>query len=97
MEKQDLGKSSTGLQPNAAALFSYLLGIISGIVFLVIEKDNKFVRFHALQSIITFGGILVLRILCGIIVFLIPLIPFLQIITLVLWVMGQLSALSTVE
>jgi uncharacterized membrane protein len=53
------GGSSTGLQPNVAGLLCYLGGWISGIVFLVIEQKNKFVRFHALQSIITFGALTV--------------------------------------
>lgn len=45
-------KSGTGLEPNVAALLAYLLGIIGGIVFILIEKDNKFVRFAAAQSIV---------------------------------------------
>ncbi len=46
------GKSSTGLEENIAALLAYILGWISGLVFLLIEKDSKLVRFHAMQSII---------------------------------------------
>jgi uncharacterized membrane protein len=49
------GGSTTGLEPNIAGLLCYLGGWITGIVFLVIEHKNKFVRFHALQSIVTFG------------------------------------------
>ncbi len=49
------GSSTTGLEPNIAGLLCYLGGWITGIVFLVIEQKNKFVRFHALQSIVTFG------------------------------------------
>ncbi len=43
------------LTPNVAALLCYVAGWISGIVFLVLEQKNRFVRFHALQSIIVFG------------------------------------------
>jgi uncharacterized membrane protein len=50
-------KTSTGLEANLAAALSYLLGFISGIAFLVLEKENRFVRFHALQSVLAFGGI----------------------------------------
>jgi uncharacterized membrane protein len=50
-------KTSTGLEANLAAALSYLLGFVSGIVFLVLEKENRFVRFHALQSVLAFGGI----------------------------------------
>ena len=55
----DLGKSSTGLDPNVAGLLSYVFGFITGIVFLVLEKDNKFVRFHAMQSTAMFLGLFV--------------------------------------
>ena len=48
-------KTSTGLNPNTAALLSYLFGWLTGIIFFILEKDNKYVRFHALQSIIVFG------------------------------------------
>ena len=51
--------STTGLEPNIAGLLCYLGGWITGIVFLVIEQKNKFVRFHALQSIVTFGALTV--------------------------------------
>jgi uncharacterized membrane protein len=46
------GKSSTGLDENIAALLSYILGWVSGLVFFLIEKDSKLVRFHAMQSIL---------------------------------------------
>lgn len=46
--------SGTGLPRNTAAALTYVLGWLTGIIFLLIEKD-KFIRFHAMQSIITFG------------------------------------------
>ncbi len=46
------GKSSTGLEENVAALLSYVFGWISGLIFFLIEKDSKLVRFHAMQSIL---------------------------------------------
>ena len=61
-------KTSTGLDENVAGLLCYVLGWISGIVFLLIEPENKFVRFHAIQSIIVFGILNV----AGIILNLIP-------------------------
>ena len=67
MENKDLGTTSMGLQPNLAALLSYILGIITGILFFVLEKDNKFVRFHAMQSIIVFGFLLVLNAILAVI------------------------------
>jgi len=52
METKDLGKTSMGMQANLAGALCYVLGIITGIIFYVVEKENKFVRFHAMQSII---------------------------------------------
>ena len=49
-------RSTTGLDANVAAALSYVLGFLTGIVFLVLEKDSSFVRFHAMQSLIFFLG-----------------------------------------
>ena len=65
METKDLGKTTTGMQPNVAALLSYVLGFLTGLVFFLIEKENKFVRFHAIQSMIVFGAMFVLQIAVG--------------------------------
>ena len=46
------GKSSTGLDENIAALLSYILGWVSGLVFFLMEKESRLVRFHAMQSIL---------------------------------------------
>lgn len=50
-----MDKTSTGLTENLAGLLCYVLVWVSGIVFILIEPENKFVRFHAIQSIIVFG------------------------------------------
>ena len=42
--------TSGGLTPNLAGALSYLLGPVTGIIFLVLERTNNFVRFHAMQS-----------------------------------------------
>jgi len=83
----DLGKTSTGIQPNVAALLSYVLGVITGIIFFIIEKENKFVRFHALQSIITFGGLFVIQMVFAFIpVVGAIIVPIISIASLILWV-----------
>lgn len=51
--------SSTGLDANLAAALAYLAGFVTGIVLLVIEKQSRFVRFHAMQSTVFFGGVLI--------------------------------------
>lgn len=55
----------SGLSQNAAATLSYLLGWITGIIFLLIDQ-RPYVRFHAAQSIVTFGGLHLIRIFLGI-------------------------------
>ncbi|HSK64657.1 MAG TPA: DUF4870 domain-containing protein [Pyrinomonadaceae bacterium] len=45
-------KSSTGLDENIAALLSYIFGWLSGLIFFLIEKDSRLVRFHAMQSLL---------------------------------------------
>jgi uncharacterized membrane protein len=49
------GSSTTRLEPNVAGLLCYLAGWVTGIIFLILEPKNKFIRFHAMQSIVTFG------------------------------------------
>ena len=51
--------AGTGLDSNVAAALSYLLGWVTGIVFLLIEKEDDFVRFHAAQSIVVTGALTV--------------------------------------
>ena len=48
---------------NLVAALSYLLGFVTGVVILFVEKDDKYVRFHAMQSILLFTGLLVLNLL----------------------------------
>lgn len=45
------GKSSIGLEGNVAAAIGYVVGILA-LVLIVVEKDNRFVRFHAIQSVL---------------------------------------------
>jgi uncharacterized membrane protein len=52
-----MNQTSTGLQENVAGLLCYVLGWLTGIVFLVLEPNNKFVRFHAFQSIVVFAAV----------------------------------------
>lgn len=62
--------AGTGLTMNMAAALSYVLGAITGVLFLVLEpyKNNRFVRFHAIQSIIVSVVCVALAIVWSIIV-----------------------------
>lgn len=86
----DKGRSSTGLDENVAGFFCYLLGFITGIVFLVVEKESRFVKFHAKQSTITFLGLFVVMLIFG----WIPILSILVFIfTLILWLILMVKAL----
>ncbi len=52
---------------NIVAALSYLLGFITGIVILFVEKDDKFIRFHAMQSTILFGALFVVNLVIGVV------------------------------
>ena len=81
------GKSSTGLDQNTAGALAYVGGALTGIVFLAIEKDSRFVRFHAMQSTITFLGVLLLHLALtalGVLGFVIY--PFFLVAVLILWI-----------
>jgi uncharacterized membrane protein len=43
--------TSTGIEPKVGAALAYILGLLTGVLFLALEKDNRYVRFHAAQSI----------------------------------------------
>lgn len=52
---QDLGGTSSGVDANVLAAFAYAVGWVSGLALLFFDQGNRFVRFHALQSVIVFG------------------------------------------
>ena len=88
-----MANTSTGLNENTAGLLCYVLGWLSGFVFILIEQGNKFVRFHAMQSIIVFGAF-------TIVTFVLNLIPvvgvfftgILSALALVLWIVLMVMA-----
>ncbi len=86
-------KSSTGLEPNVAGLLCYLVWWVTGLIFLLIEKESQFVRFHAIQSIATS----VVYIICIIILSFIPIVGwiiniFLYIGFVILWIICMVKA-----
>jgi uncharacterized membrane protein len=64
----DTGKSALGLDGNLAAALGYPVGIIA-IICLIMEKENRFVKFHALQSILLHVAFVVLAIVVWILGF----------------------------
>lgn len=87
-----------GLAPNIAGALCYLGGFITGIVFLLVEKENRFVRFHAMQSIVVSVALIVVSIILGFI----PILGWavgllLNLAGIVLWVMLMIKAFQGEE
>jgi uncharacterized membrane protein len=77
-----------------AAAFTYLVGFVTGIIFLLVEKENKFVRFHAMQSTLVFIGIVAVDILLQIVPILGALVVVFVVIPLsaILWLLLMYKA-----
>jgi len=89
--------SGTSLQPNVAGMLCYIAGWISGLVFFLIEKNDDFVRFHAMQSIILFGALTVFWIIGMIFWWIVPVLAWIVwtivwIGTLILWILLMVKA-----
>jgi uncharacterized membrane protein len=91
MEEKE--QSSTGLDENVAGFLCYLLGFITGIVFLVVEKKSRFVKFHARQSTITFLSLFVISLILGFIPIIALLVYPIWILSLILWLLLMIKAL----
>ena len=89
-------KTSMGMEQNVEGLLCYVLWWVTGIVFFVMEKENKFVRFHAMQSIIVGGAITVVYIILSILGIFVHFIWILSLLlgllTFVLWLVMMLQA-----
>lgn len=87
--------SSTGLDTKVAALLCYLGGFITGIIFLVLEKQSRVVRLHAVQSIVVSVSLIVINLLFGFIPVIGWLVNLLLVpISFILWIGLMLLALQ---
>jgi len=82
------GPTSTGLPANVAGALAYVLGPITGIAFYVLEKDSRFVRFHAAQSIAVGVALIALSIALSILGTVLAFIPVLG------WIVALLMSLG---
>lgn len=86
-------KTSLGLEENIEGALAYLLGWLTGILFLLLEKESDFVRFHAMQSTITFLGIMIVSFILGFIPFLGWILGMLLgLVGFILWIVGMIKA-----
>jgi len=85
MATKSITKTTFSLDKNTAAALCYVLGWVSGLVFLMVEKKDKTIRFHAMQSVLFFGGLTVLSF--------VPVIgwilsPFVMIVGFIVWLLA---------
>lgn len=79
-------ETGTGLNKQTSGALSYVLGPITGVIFLVLEKD-PYVRFHAMQSIVVFVSLFILQAVLGMTIVLAALVPLVSILSFVLWLL----------
>lgn len=103
------GPTSTGLPTNVAGALAYALGPITGIIFYVLEKDNRFVRFHAAQSIAVSIAMFIISFALGILGMVIGAVPLIgwlvamllsfgvSIVSFVLWLLLMWQAFQGKE
>jgi len=86
-------ESSTGLSANVAGLLCYVLGWVTGIIFVVLEQKSTFVKFHAWQSIMTFGVLFVVSLILSWIPFIGWIIgTLIGVLSFVLWIILIIQA-----
>jgi uncharacterized membrane protein len=95
-------KTKLGLDQNIEGALCYLLAWITGIVFYILEDENEFVKFHAMQSIIVFLPLTILSMILGgffgfvyfSLGFLYWISWILWVITIILWLILMLKAFT---
>lgn len=78
-------KIAFGLDEKTASALCYVIGWVSGLVFLLAEKDNKNVRFHAMQSLMFFAAMTVISFI-PVIGWLLS--PLVMILAFIVWLMS---------
>lgn len=79
---------TVSLQRRSIAALSYVLGFVTGVVILLVEPHDKYIRFHAMQSTISTGSLFVLNILFGLLFSRFGIFSFLSTISgLVIWIL----------
>jgi len=91
-----MAKATFDLEENVACVLCYALGWLTGLIVFLVEKENKTVRFHAMQSIITFLGITIVLFIINALSWFIPFIWILSgligLLALILWLILIIKA-----
>lgn len=88
-------KTGSGLDPKVAALLAWLLFPVSSLIFVLIEKEDKFVRFHAYQSLLVWIAVFIAYIISSALTVLLIgllLVPLVGLASLVIWILGMVKA-----
>jgi uncharacterized membrane protein len=80
-QQQPQTPQTTGLQENIAGMLCYAGWWVTGVLFLVLEPNNKNIKFHAWQSILSFGAFFIAALILTII-------PYIWFIGVILWIAG---------
>lgn len=86
MEETAVMQDTGVVKGNIVGVLCYLGGILSAVLLIVLVKDNKFVRFHAMQSIITFVALFILGVILSISWVLLMLTPLLWLLGLAIFI-----------
>jgi uncharacterized membrane protein len=98
---ENKNKTSLGMEQNLEGLLCYVGWWVTGIIFYIMEKENKFVRFHAVQSIVVFGAYTVIAVILSIIINLMSffggffagfLLFIIWVLAIILWVILMMKA-----
>jgi uncharacterized membrane protein len=92
-----ISAAPAGLEENVAAALCYLLGVLTGILFLVLEPYNRnpLIRFHAFQAIFAWIAAIVIGIALNLLSFAITALPFIGwLIDILLWLAFSLGAVG---
>lgn len=86
-------KSSTGIDEHIAGLLCYLGTFVTGLIFILLEKKSPFVKFHAMQSLVTFLSLWIAYLILDVI----PLVGWflrtlVSLIGLALWIVLMIKA-----
>lgn len=76
-------QAGTGLTPNVAGALSYFLGMVTGVIFVLLEKKDRFVRFHAFQSMLLSGAWIAFWLAFEVVSLILGQIPVLGLLTLI--------------
>jgi len=86
-------KTALGLSPELTAALAYVFSFVGGIIVLILEKENRFARFHAMQSIFMSVSFLALSVVAGFIPFVGWLVAlFIPIVWFIAWVIAIIKS-----